>query len=233
MATIPQRVKPLEDCIKSILPQCDHLNIYLNNFEKQQTPAYLVHPKITVFRSEEEVGDIGDVGKFYCCEEWENCYIFTVDDKYVYAQDYTKRLIETIEKYGRKAVVSCHGRLIKPNCKSYYMDPAQQFNLGGEVKEDTFVHECGTGCMAFHTDTFQFKLSMFNYTNMTDILAGIALQKVNVPILIMAHEQGWVWFSRKCDNVYSIHNFLNRADHIQTRIVNEFSWKINTCPQVK
>jgi len=233
MATIPERIRPLGDCIKSILPQCDKLNIYLNNYKDIATPIFLNNPKITVYRSENEVGDIGDVGKFYCCEEWKDTYVFTVDDKYIYAADYAKRLIDTIEKYGRKAVISCHGRLIKPNCTSYYFDPEEQFNLGGEVKEDIFVHECGTGCMAFHTDTFQFKLSMFGYTNMSDILAGIALQKANVPILIMAHKQGWVWFSPKCNNVYSIHNFLNRKDTIQTDMVNEFKWKINTCAIIK
>jgi hypothetical protein len=232
MATIPSRVKPLEDCIKSILPQCDKLNIYLNNFGSKPTPPYLKHPKIIVFRSEDEAGDIGDVGKFYCCEEWKDCYAFTVDDKYIYASDYASRLIATIEKYGRKAVISCHGRLIKPNCVSYYMDPLAQFNLGGEVKEDTFVHECGTGCMALHTDTFRFTLDMFPFTNMSDILAGIALQKENMPILIMAHKQGWIWFSPKCDNVYSIHNFCNRSDTIQTKTVNEFQWKINTCKAI-
>jgi hypothetical protein len=109
------------------------------------------------------------------------------------------------------------------------MEPAEKFNLGGEVKDDTFVHECGTGCMALHTDTFRFTLDMFTFTNMSDILAGIAIQKQSVPIVIMAHKQGWTWFSSKCDNVYSIHNFLNQADAIQTKTINEFKWTIFTC----
>lgn len=232
MATIPERIRSLEDTVRSILPQCDKLNVYLNNYEDRPTPKFLKHPKIIVYRSENEAGDIGDVGKFYCCEEWKDCYVFTIDDKYIYPSDYASRLIITIEKYGRKAVVSCHGRLIKPNCKSYYMDPEQQFNLGGLVKEDIFVHECGTGCMALHTDTFKFTLDMFPYTNMSDILAGIAMQKAKIPILIMAHKQGWTWFSPKCNNIYSIHNFCNRVDTIQTETINNFKWKINICPVI-
>jgi hypothetical protein len=201
------------------------------NLFKMPTPAFLIHPKITVYRSEIEAGDLGDVGKFYTCEDWHGCYVFTIDDKYIYPPDYASRMIETIEKYGRKAVVSCHGRLIKPNCTSYYMDPAEMFLLGAAVETDTFVHECGTGCMALHTDTVKVPLEIFTHTNITDILVSRWLQKQKIPILIMQHRYGWVRFSPKADHVYSIHNFCNREDSIQTQLVNSFKWKINTCPE--
>jgi hypothetical protein len=233
MATMPQRVRALEDTVKSILPQCDMLNIYLNNFEHKPTPAFLKHPKIVVYRSEHEAGDIGDVGKFYCCEEWTDCYAFTVDDKYIYPPDYAARLIETIEKYGRKAVVSCHGRNIKPHTKSYYKDPDAMFSLAGEVAEDTFSHELGTGCMALHTDTFKITLDLFTLTNVSDILVSMALQKSNIPILMMAHQSRWVGVSLKIDHVYAIHNFCAGKDEIQTNLINSVQWKINTCPIVK
>lgn len=231
MATMPSRVRPLQDTINSLLPQADEINIYLNGYQTP-TPTFLNHPKIKVYRSETEACNIGDVGKFYTCETWKNCYAFTVDDKYIYPPDYAQRLIETIERYGRKAVVSCHGRTIKPNCTSYYNEPETMFCLGGEVAEDTFAHELGTGCMALHTDTFKFTLDIFTHTNMSDVLASISLQKANVPILIMGHKYQWVRTSPKCDQVYSIHNFLNKADQFVTNIVNAFTWKINTCPTV-
>jgi hypothetical protein len=228
MASMPSRIKCLEDTVNSILPQCDKLNIYLNNFQVE-TPQFLKHNKIKVFRSENEAGDLGDVGKFWCCESWSDAYIFTIDDKYIYAPDYAKKMIECIEKYGRKAVIACHGRLIKPNCISYYMDVKEMFTLGGNVPDDIFSHELGTGCMALHTDTFTFTLDIFTYTNMTDILASMALQKAGIPILIMKHQLGWVRVSPKCDQVYSIHNFYNRNDNIQTKLINSFKWKINKC----
>lgn len=228
MATMPPRVRALEDAIKSILPQCDKFNIYLNSFDIKATPTFLNNKKIKVYRSEKEAGDIGDVGKFYCCEEW-NGYAFTIDDKYIYPPDYAKRMIETIERYGRKAVISCHGRIVKQNCRSYYNDPAKMFALAGEIDKDTFSHELGTGCMALHTDTFKFDLGIFLYTNISDILVSMALQRAKIPILMMKHKIGWVKVSRKCNHIYAIHRFCNGRDKIQTDMVNSFNWKINKC----
>lgn len=229
MASIPERVYALEESVASILPQCDELNIYLNNWK--EVPAYLKHPKIKVFKSQDEVGDLGDVGKFYCCESWKKAYIFTVDDKLIYPSDYTQKMIVCIEKYNRKAVISCHGRMIKKNCFSYYHDPLKQFNAVGNVTRDEFVHEMGTGVMAFHTDTIApgLTLEAFPYKNMTDILMGMELQRRKIPMVIMAHQAYWIGISNKMDHYYSIHNIMNKKDQWITKYVNDFNWEVRKC----
>ena len=97
MASIPEREHALEDSVASILPQCDQFNIYLNNWDV--VPDFLNHKKINVFRSQDELGDLGDVGKFFCCDSWNDAYIFTVDDKLLYPRNYAKQMIGKIEQY--------------------------------------------------------------------------------------------------------------------------------------
>lgn len=230
MATMPPRVKALEDSIPSILTQCDVLNIYLNEFE--EIPGILNHPKINIIRSQDHDGDLGDVGKFFLCDTWNDGYIFTADDKIIYPKDHAQKHIELIERSNRKAVVSTHGRNLKPNCTSYYNDRHEFLGFLGTIIRDRFVQELGTGVMAFHSSTFRVSLDMFPTINMTDIWLSIELQKANIPILIRQHMKGDYRISKKHDETHSIHSTFNKGknDAYQTKIVNEFAWKINTCP---
>jgi len=107
LAAIPSRTESLHKVILSILPQADAVNVYLNGFET--VPQFLYHPKIHCYKSQEEVGDLGDAGKFYRVASLKG-YIFTVDDDLVYPKDYAETLIRQIERFKRKAVITCHGR---------------------------------------------------------------------------------------------------------------------------
>jgi hypothetical protein len=230
MATMPPRIAALQDSIPTLLPQCDVLNVYLNNFES--IPEILKHPKINVVMSQDADGDLGDVGKFYFCNTWTKGYIFTVDDKITYPPDHVKKHIELIERSERKAVVSCHGRNLKPNCSSYYNDGHEFYGCLGTIMNDKFVHELGTGVMAFHHSTIKASLDMFPTTNMTDVWFSIELQKRSIPILVRKHMKGDYGISRRHDDSYSIHATFNKGknDEYQTKVVNDFTWRINTCP---
>ncbi len=225
---MPPRIEALKESVVRILPQCDELHIYLNHFS--EVPAFLIHPKITTYLGFEHIGDMGDVGKFYNCENWKDAYIFTVDDKILYPIDYTKKMIATIQKYKRKAVVSAHGRIFNDRkCTSYYFD-CKVFRgcLMGFAK-DEWVHEIGTGAMAFHTSTIpQVDLEVFPKTNMTDIYFSMWLQELNIPMMNPARANRWIGISTKHDDNYSIHNICNKNDAVQTNLVNSVEWKINT-----
>ncbi len=227
MATIPPRIEALKDSIPSVINQCSHLYIYLNNFNGY-IPKILKHKNITVFLSENHLGDLGDVGKFFLCDSWDPGYHFTVDDKLIYPPGYSFYMISKIEQYKRKAAISLHGRNFhRRRCKSYYFDIKDQFNCFLGASEQ-FVHEIGTGVMAFHTDTFTPSLDWFPYINMTDILISIALQKLSIPMLIADFKRGYIRRSDRHDDIYSIHHQCNRKDTLQTKIVNSVNWKINT-----
>lgn len=224
MAAIPQREASLKDVVASILPQCDELNIYLNNWD--HTPKWLTHPKINAFRSEQEIGDLGDVGKFYKVAEREG-YIFTVDDDFIYPSDYAARFIQAIEQYKRKVVVSIHGRILKPNLTSYYRDFYRMFAACHNVPIDSWVHEIGTGVTAWHSDTIKVHLGMFPYSNMSDILLSMEFQKAKIPMLVIAHKANWIRGATKHDPSYGIYYSVRNNDTMVTKMVNDFNWQLH------
>lgn len=230
MCTFPARIFSFEEAVKSLLPQCDILNIYLNNYEK--IPEFLDNPKINAVLSKDQSGNLGDVGKFFFYDTWDDdAYIFTVDDKFIYPPDYAEFMIRKVEQYKRKAVVSCHGRILMLPCDSYYNWWKEFFGLLGNVAKDTFVHELGTGAMCFHTDTLKhlnISFEIFPRANMTDIYFSMFLQKHEIPILVAEHKAGWTILNTKHDESYSIHNTFNHSgkDKFQTDLINNFNWKI-------
>jgi len=233
MATFPARIKSLEQSVPKILAQCDELHIYLNQYT--EVPAFLKkEKKVTTYLGSEHIGDTGDCGKFYNCDNWNNepAYIFTCDDKILYPADYVKRMIEKIELYKRKAVVSFHGRLFHTDrpAKSYYFDCKLFRGCLGHAADDMFVHEIGTGVMAFHNRTLpeiDFN-SMFPLTNMTDIYFSMWLQKLKMPMLNPSRNEAWLKISRRHDDNYSIHAMCNTRDKVQTDLINSIEWNINT-----
>lgn len=223
MAAIPQREKSLKDVVNSILPQCDMLNIYLNNWD--HTPDFLLHPKIKVFRSETAAGDLGDVGKFYAVEKLTG-YIFTVDDDFIYPHDYAGRFIEAIEKHKRKAVISIHGRILAPNLSSYYRDYYKMFAACHHVPLDSWVHEIGTGVTAWHSDLIRVSLKMFPYSNMSDILLSMEFQRREIPMLVISHQQHWLKGATRHDPAYGIYWTIKDNDQWVTEYVNNFKWEL-------
>ena len=203
------------------------MNIYLNNWKK--VPAFLYHKKINLFISDRELGDLGDVGKFFMVEKQKG-YIFTVDDKILYPSDYVLQMVNTIELAGRKAAVSCHGRNFHNRAsKSYYYDILDFFPCL-LTQPLTFVHEVGTGVLAFHSDLCTPTLEWFPFSNMTDIYFSLEMQKRSIPMLIHPHKKRWLQISTKHDDNYSIHASLNNCDGFQTDQINSIKWKINKCP---
>ena len=230
MATMPYSGRPLalQEVVPRILPQCDELHIYLNDY--LSVPEFLKNPKIKIYLSKKHLGDMGDIGKFYGCDSWKKGYHFTVDDKILYPANYTSEMISVIEKYHRKAVVSAHGRIFhnRPS-KSYYWDCLVFRGCTMGFPLDAFVHVLGTGAMAFHSSTLpKFDLSLFERINMTDIYFSIFLQQNKIPILNPKRPNAWIWVSNKHDDNYSIHNTWNKKDAIMTELINTVEWNINT-----
>lgn len=227
MATIPSRIYTMIATVKTILPQCDELNIYLNDFD-DITLKYLHHDrKINYFKSQDNAGDLGDVGKFYMWPHKKDCYFFTCDDKFIYPADYVKKHIDIIEKYNRKMVVSLHGRIFNEGkCNSYYYHCKDFLGCLGHVPYDTWAHEIGTGVMAFHTDTLKPDMSIFKHTNMTDIYFSLHCQNLGIPMMVRKHAANYFKVILKHSNGQSISQTWNKKDGLMTDVVNSITWKL-------
>lgn len=225
IATMPERKESLKAVVTILLPQVDQINIYLNNF-KGDIPEFLNHDKIRFFESEKEpLGDIGAAGKFYDVENQKG-YILTADDDIFYASDYVEKMIEGIERYKRKAVITVHGRILHLDRKSnsYYKDAERFFVFHRGCSEDTKVHVGGTGVMAFHSDTIKISTDDFGYCNMADIYFAIKANSLKIPIMVIKHPDHWLQISDKYDKNYSISRSMVNKDQLQTEIINSVTW---------
>lgn len=229
MATMPTRIEALKESIASLLPQIDELRVYLNNFES--IPEFLTNKKIIIFDSRNEVGDLGDVGKFYNVDKIKG-YHFMVDDDLIYPEDYVIQLIEQIEKHKRKYIIGLHGRIFgNIPVKSYYKGHTESFRCLGDVPNDAFVHITGTGASAYHTDTINISIDDFETSNMADIWFSRKANNCNIPVLVIKHNKGWLIESKKYNPTQSIYYNCHKNDIVQTDVVNETKWcelKINT-----
>lgn len=226
LATMPQRINSLSETMLSILHQADEVNVYLNEFA--EVPDFLYHPKINYFKSQEEAGDLGDVGKFYRAGT-EKGYIFLADDDIIYPRTYAADMVRHIERFGKKAVVSCHGRILPDRTiKSYYKDYQEVFPCL-ETHREGFIHVGGTGVAAFHSSTLTPKLKMFETSNMADIWFSIALQKKAIPVFCPAVRKGYLHDAKGYDHNYTIAKFCAGNDAFQTNAVNSISpWKLHS-----
>lgn len=218
-ATMPSRVEHLEKAINSLIDQVDEIRCYLNNFDT--VPTFLDNPKIKVYRSQDEVGDLTDRGKFYKCEEIEG-YFLTFDDDIIYPSDYVEKMIQAIDEYG--GVCTYHGRKLQPfkHFNSYYQGAAKEVvhckhSQGKDIKLDI----PGTGVQGFHTDDIQFSINDFWIDCMADIFVGIKCRNEGIPITGLSHKEGYFTI-QKIDIKQTIFGQHKYADDKQVELLNKY-----------
>lgn len=184
LATIPGREEGLSAVLKSISPQVDEVYVYLNGF-KEMPSCLLGYDNVFIV----EGPDVGDRGKFISVDQFDG-YYFAIDDDINYPGNYVRRLIDSIERYGRRAVVGWHGSQLKKGFSSYYEQSSRRvMTFGGRYDDDHRVHLLGTGCLAFHTDTIDIRYESFTRANMADIFFALVGQKQKVPFVLAAHRK--------------------------------------------
>lgn len=194
LATIPGREESVRQTIESLINQVDELIIYDNSKS--------------------------DANKFNGVDKFEG-YIFTCDDDLIYPPDYVKTLIDKIEKYNRKAVITCHGRTFpKRKINSYYRDKLEGFRCLGNVAEDVQVDSGGTGVMAWHSDLWRPEMSWFLSANMADVFIAVEARKRNIPIICIKHNEGWIKYIDQEPGSTIWEQHIN-DDSLQTKYFNK------------
>ena len=223
VCSMPERETSLKKVIASVINQVDQVWVYLNEYAS--VPSFLVNDKIRVFRSQDEIGDIGDAGKFYGCEKIKG-YHFTLDDDLIYPSDYVARMIAAIEVNNRKYAITLHGRIFnRLPVNSYYHGATGRCSCLLDQTADTFVHVGGTGVGAYHTDTIQISMADFKAANMSDIWFAKVCAEQNVPILSLSHKKGWIKESTY-DHNRTIYSSCNSSDRYQTEVLNAIPFTV-------
>eukprot|EP00178_Gracilaria_changii_P023099 TRINITY_DN6935_c0_g1_i3.p1 TRINITY_DN6935_c0_g1~~TRINITY_DN6935_c0_g1_i3.p1 ORF type:complete len:643 (-),score=56.29 TRINITY_DN6935_c0_g1_i3:3098-5026(-) len=240
IASIWTRETALHSAVHSLATQVDHMNVYLNSYDS--VPSYLYAPYITVVRSQDKTsrGDVGDVGKFFWCNDINTDFHLTADDDIIYPPDYVESLLEFWHSFSPPVVVGVHGiRIIQQDLtpsnggkgKGYY-GSRKVFMAVEHVRMQQNVHIIGTGTMMYRPqDLGHIDIeSTFQEPNMADVWFGLLAQKLKVPMMIIPHEEGWIkevpgTFE---DSIYKRSTRSRTSDRLQTRAAKSIKmWKLN------
>lgn len=194
MTTFPARAANLPAVVEAILPQCDVLNVYLNDYD--HVPEILRHDKIRATLGRDAAGDLKDNGKFYNCHEYQDCHHIFIDDDIVYPWNYVDVLVERIKRYGYRAIVGVHGTIYKEPVESYLANRiVLPFYAGSRA---AVVDQLGTGTVAYHTSTFSVDLPAFETTGIADLWFAKRAAERGVPLVAIDRADHWM---RRMDEV--------------------------------
>lgn len=213
VASMPSREHGLLETVRRLLPQCDHMNVCLNDYPF--VPAELVHPKITTVQLYADDA-LSDRGKFYWCATMLG-YHLTADDDIIYPYDYVKTLVAKIEQYKRRAIISYHGSRFHVAYGHLVNHPfsRQLIRFGDTTDCDIQAHMLGTGVAGYHTS-----LMNFNYTHMpisgTDEHLAVYAQERRIPMILAIHRRGWLMDNKQA----SVTNSICARGDIQQLMIN-------------
>jgi hypothetical protein len=215
MATFPGREQAALKAINSLAPQVDSLQVYCNGYSAMMAVKLLAQlpPNVYLERGE----DLGDVGKFFGCEEWRG-EVMTVDDDILYPPDYVAALASGLKAHS--GVVSYHGRIVTLPISSFFHSKDKYYPFYGNTPT-VEVNLIGTGCMALNVDDLheQLALDWFEYTNIADIYFSIEMQRQGVKLRVLEHKPGWI----KQQTVgVTIADAQAQDDYLETSLVNKY-----------
>lgn len=216
MATIYNRKNTLKTCIDSILPQVDKLIIYQNGY--YEIFNFLKNPKIEVISSLITGVDMGDAGKFYRMNDFDNCYYFSVDDDLVYSDSYFSDTVRRVKEFNDEKVVTYHGRSFnKFPISSYYKSASERHACLHKVDKDVKIQFGGTGVMCFHTSLLKIPFKYFKHPNMADVWVGKYCIENNIDIICLKHDKGYLKYLEQDTTIFDQES---KSDKIQTDLVN-------------
>jgi len=206
-----KRKETLLKTIESVYNYADEINISLNLYD--EIPHQLIDNKIKIFITD---NSLGDAFKFINLEN-SNGYFFTIDDDLIYSKEYVDLMIDGVEKYNRKKIVTLHGRYYeKFPIKSYYKSYSKFYHCLHNLNNDEKVHIGGTGVMCFHTDTIKIPINYFKLPNMADIWVGKYSYENNIDIICLKHNKVIEYQKVKT----TIYDESVKNDYNQTKLIN-------------
>lgn len=240
IASIPERVASLKLTINSLLTQSHIINVMLNGHSDEQfEDLYSSYALTYGVRFHRRANQMTDGEKYFNIENARPGYIFTCDDDLVYDADYCSYMIDKIEQYGRRAVLSLHGR-VWPGLPiaSFYRDRKEGVNIpgggafqclsnvaGDHIIQGPGVYGCvGDGVAAWHTDTLRMSYDYVHAPNMSQLWLALACNKFGVPQIVAAHMEGFVQQVWDGPGIWDAENYNDGA---QTNFINQM-WNINT-----
>lgn len=229
IASIPERKEGLINTIDSLYDQVHKIKVMLNGYK--EVPKEIKRPNVKIFMLD---NSLGASAKFFRSPQ-EKHYHFTCDDDIIYPEDYIERMVSKIEKYKRKACISCHGLVLNDlplASYKHWIKNKHVFHFAREIKIDRKVHQLGTGCFAYHSDTVQFNHNDFFPSirkNLVDMCVMIKLQKRRIGAIVISHKKGWLKYQQFLKHGYHVYKD-NRSN---PEITRHYLDSVNKLKQLK
>ena len=231
MASIPSRKTGMLEVVREMLPQCDRLCLYLNNYGKipKELPK---SEKLTIVLAGAggKHPDMGSQGKHFWLDDYPDGYYLTVDDDIFYPDDYASRMVQAIEKYSRKAIITVHGTSYRldaaGNIPGRDLDRAYKIyhNYSKKCPADLYVHCCGNGCTGFCPAELGMTCAVTKGPMHSGDDGDIALfaQANRIPIVRMATDENWLTANEK---IWPIEAQHKNIDKLRLQNAKARSWK--------
>ena len=189
MAAVPRRLNRLPHVVASVIDQCDLLHIHING--PADVPAFLLdHPKISVSRSKE---NLGDAVKFLIANRYSEGYFFSIDDDIIYPENYVDKMIETLSAHDGHAIACAFGLIFDSFlCVESFMHRTCTFGLGSEVPCERRVMLCGTGTFACELSVFRMTMANCPYPNMADVWTSCKAAREGISIVCVEQKKDWL-----------------------------------------
>ncbi len=218
MATFPSRENVITKAILSLYKQVDELVVLTNG--GMEIPDL---PNVSTYNTLDKIGDVGCVGKFVFAHEWKG-YVLTVDDDFIYPENYVEETIKAIDKYQKKAVISWHGRTLFDYSEKYKNGHKDFYQCCYDVDNDYAVNIIGTGVMGFHSDVFSsfpYDVREMPYTNSGDIFFSLSCDQRYIPMVVPKHKEGWLI---PLETGVACISYGVKFDDMRTQIINSRHW---------
>lgn len=227
MATINGRNSSRVASIKSLIHQVDELHLIYNGGVYYENNEHISRKfPLIIQHYPQRAGDVMlDGWKFYNIERHENAYILICDDDILYPGDFARYMVDKVEEYDRKAVVTCMGKIMEPRpIMSYYNQEKECFRTFMDNPMDVPVEIPGTCAMAFHTDTVKGLTREWFASMNSDIWMGAWCKLNGVQMIVVEHRGDWLkdLTSLNPSGGWSVYGSHNDNDGEMTDVVNRY-----------
>lgn len=239
IASLYEREECLLDTLNSLIPQLkktDTINLFLQGYTTVPKCLDLVTedtPQINILYDLEYKDissniNLGEMGIFLF-EDIEG-YVFIADDDIIYPFDYIERTIKEYEGFKiSEGIVGYHGRIIKKRPIANYYADSYVLSCLEELSEHKNCDIIGTGTICYHTDLFNFQMSLdelLKYPiHMRDIHISLAAKDKGISLYCLKHEKGYLKYNEKMNNLPTIFNTYAKNPVVQTNLINKYNGK--------
>lgn len=186
IASIPSRAHLLPRALKSLRPHVDVLAVYLNGYG--EAPAEITGLADLVVADPE---NRGAEKKFHWASEHDGIYL-TCDDDFAYPPDYVPTMVEAVERFGGRAIVTAHGREYRGEPTGFHDFVRKRVGLYHQhVKRGIWVNHPGTGVMAWDARRVRIPAE-WPLRNIADMQVAVWAQRNAVPIWLVPHQARWL-----------------------------------------